>query len=666
MLEVCENLSPMVMDLYRKESSRARKHSICTLCSSTCAMSFELADSGRILQVRPSPNGSQNSGQACVQGRYFLKDYLQREDRLAAPLVLENGGYRETDWESVLAHLAEKLSGHGAWETAVFTDAGLTSEELFGLQKFARTVLKTNLIGCLTPAGEAAMEETLWRLPAVSAFRGSLSELHRAGCILALGFNPPASQPVAGTILRRAVLDGTRLVTASPLSVGIGRYADLHLSYYPGTEPVLLAGLAHLMLQALGEAGSPGNPPGVDIAAMRSHLAPFRPKEVSRLTGVHAEHLVEAACLLRAHGPLAILVGPGGAESAEARETIHGMVTLLQLTGCRPESGGGLIPLHGKANVRGAADLGLVSPLFGTRPYGTDGLYGPPTHIGEVFASGRVKALVLVFDTLDSSLFEHIRPYVDGMDLVVLHDTVLPRGQGEIAAPGVQVVLPMASALEKEGSFTATDGTALKVTPVITPPGSARSVLWVLREIARRMKAPGFAAESEDALRLEIRKEVAAGIPQGRTHSRAAATRCSRSGDSNQGSAAPCGAGLPAWKPILPASSAVPDDEYPFQLVPKEALEPYFLGPLQAPESRAVFHPDGEIELCPADAFRLELSPGDLVRVITASGSCEGRLAQSSLLPLGMAALPLSLYGALVQAPGPENRMMPGRVEKKT
>ncbi len=546
MLEVCENLSRMVMDLYRKESSRARKQSICTLCSSNCAMSFELAESGRILQVRPSPNGSRNSGQACVQGRYLLKDYLQREDRLAKPLVLENGGYREADWESVLSQLAEKLSSHGAWETAVLTDAGLTSEELFCLQKFARTVLKTNLIGCLTPAGEAAMEETLWRLPAVSGFRGSLSKLNRAGCILALGVNPPASQPVAGTILRRAVLDGTRLVTASPLSVGIGRYADLHLSYYPGTEPILLAGLAHLVLQALGEAGSPEVPPGVDIEKLRSHLAPFGPGEVSRFTGVHAEHLVEAACLLRADGPLAILVGPGAAESAEARETIHGMVTLLQITGGRPESGGGLIPLYGKANVRGATDLGLVSPLFGTCPHGTDGLYRPSTHIGEVFASGQIKALFLVFDTLNSGLFEHIRPYVDGMDLVVLHDTVLPRGEGDIAAPAVHVALPMASALEKEGAFTTADGTAMTVTPVISPPGSARSVLWVLQQLARHMKAPGFSAESEEALRLEIRKEMAAGIPQGRSHSRAAATGCCCAGGSDAGSVGPCGAGLPA------------------------------------------------------------------------------------------------------------------------
>ncbi len=663
MREVCENLSRMVMDLYRKESSHTRKQSHCTLCSSTCRMSFELAESGRIVQVRPGLNGSGVSGQACVQGRYLLKDYLQREDRLVKPLVLEDGSYRAADWESVLALLAAKLQGYGAWETAVLTDAGLFSEELFFLQKFARTVLKTNLVGCLTPVGQAAMEEAMCRLPEAGAFRGKLSELPEAGCVLAMGVNPPASQPVAGTILHKAVLEGTKLVTANPLSTGIGRYADLHLAHYPGTELILLAGLAHLILLEQGEAASPQSPKELDIQSLRSHLAPYGPEEVARLTGIHAEQLVEAACLLKAHGPLTILHGPGVAESSDAREVIHAMVTLLQLTGGKPPSGGGLVPLYGSANAKGAADLGLLSPLFGTVPPGREGLSPGPTHIGEALSSGQIKALILAFDTLGSSLFEQVRPYLDGLELVVLQDTVLPSEDPESRRPPVHVVLPMASSLEKEGTVTTMDGTTLPVTPVISPPGEARSVLWVLQELARHMKAPGFSAESEEALRQEIRNDIAVGAALVRKSHRSGGACCC-GGGAESTSASACEGGLPAWKPDIPSPSAVPNDEYPFQVVPKEALEPYFLGPLQAEESRAVFFPDGEIELNPSEAFRLELSPGEPVRIVTASGSWEGRLARNPLLPNGMAAISLSLYRSLVPELGPQSRMMAGRVER--
>jgi predicted molibdopterin-dependent oxidoreductase YjgC len=629
-------------------------------------MSFELAESGRILQVRPSRNGSGASGQACVQGRYYLKDYLQREDRLLKPLVLEDGTFKPADWESVLTLLAKKLQGYGAWETAVLTDAGLFTEELFFLQKFARTVLKTNLVGCLTPVGQASMEEAMRRLPEAGAFRGKLSELPQAGCVLAMGVNPPASQPVAGTILRKAVLEGTKLVTVNPLSVGIGRYADLHLSTYPGTELVLLAGLAHLLLLEQGEAAAGQASKELDTVALRSHLAPYGPEEVSRLTGAHAEQLVEAACLLKSHGPLTILYGSGAAELTDARELIQGMMTLIQLTGGKPSSGGGLIPLYGKANAKGASDLGMVSPLFGTLSHGLEELYPRATPIGEALSSGQVKALILAFDTLESSLFEEVRPYLDGMELIVLQDTVLPSGARDAQLPALQVVLPMASALEREGTITTMDGGALAVAPVVSPPGEARSVLWTLQELARRMNASGLSSQSEETLRQDIRKEIAASITPARKNHKAGSPCCGCAGGSEARSASGCEAGLPAWKPAVPPPLPVLSDEYPFQVVPKETLEPYFLGPLQAEESRAAFFPDGEIELSPADAFRLELSPGDPVRIVTSTGSWEGRLAQNPLLPEGMAAIPLSLYRTQVPELGPESRMTAGRVERNS
>jgi predicted molibdopterin-dependent oxidoreductase YjgC len=666
MRDLCENLSRMVMDLFRKESPRTRRQSHCTLCSSCCSMSFELAESGRILQVRPSRNGSGASGQACVQGRYYLKDYLQREDRLLKPLVLEDGSYRPADWDSVLSLLAEKLQGYGAWETAVLTDAGLFTEELFFLQKFARTVLKTNLVGCLTPVGQASMEEAMCRLPQASAFRGKLSELPQAGCVLAIGVNPPASQPVAGTILRRAVLEGTKLVSAGPLSVGISRYADLHLSTYPGSELVLLAGLAHLILLEQSEAAASQASKELDIVSLRSHLAPYGPEEVARLTGAPVEQLIEAACLLKSHSPLTILYGPGAAELTDAREFIQGMVTLIQLTGGKPSSGGGLIPLYGKANAKGAADLGMISPLFGTFSRGLEKLYPRATHVGEALSSGQVRALILAFDSLESSLFEEVRPHLDGLEFVVLQDTVLPSAVGESEHPALQVVLPMASALEREGTITTMDGSALAVAQVVSPPGEARSVLWTLQELARRMNASGLSSQSEETLRQDIWKEISAGTNPGRKHHKAGSPCCGCAGGSGSQSASGCETGLPAWKPPPPPPSSVLSDEYPFLVVPKEILEPYFLGPLQAEETRAVFLPEGEIELSPAEAFRLELSPGDPVRIVTPTGSWEGRLAQNPLLAEGMAAIPLTLYHSLVPELGPEARMTAGRVEKKS
>jgi predicted molibdopterin-dependent oxidoreductase YjgC len=667
--EVCENLTRMVMDLYRKESSRTWKQSICPICSANCRMTFELAESGRILQARPSPLGPGSHGQACVQGRFFLKSHLQRPDRLVSPLMRQNegGSLAPADWETMIGHLAEKLQNYGAWETAVLMDAGLTTEELFLLQKFARTVLKTNLIGCLSPPGHAAMEEAFGRLPEANSFKGSLSDLSAAGCVLAIGVNPPATHPVAGTILRQAVLDGTKLVVMNPLSVGIGRYADIHLHHTPGTESTVLAGLAHLMLQEHGQASLPETGNGADREALRGNLGPYGPEEVARLTGVNVEQLVEAACVLRAHGPITILYGPGLAQSGDPRESMNAMTTLLRLTGSRSRAGGGLISLCGKGNERGAADLGLLSPLFETPTQWSSGSAPSTSRIGEVLASGQVKAVILVFDSLESNLFEQVSAYLERFDLVVLHDTVLPCLEGTLGKPTIHMALPMASALEKEGTFTTREGKSLSITPVRSAPGAARSSLWVIQELAQRMKAPGFTADSDEALRQDIWKQIAAATTLVRkTPKQASGCCCCGGAGSRATTTSDRDNGLSPWKPASIVSTAhFPSDEYPLQVVPKEALEPYFLGSLQARESQAVFFPGGEIEMSPVDAFRMELTPGDPVQLVTAGGSWEGILAQNRLLPPGMVAVPLRMLQSRLKDFGPEDRMVPGRVEKK-
>lgn len=664
--DVCANLTRMVMDLYRRESSRTWKQSICPICSSNCRLSFELSESGHILQTRPVPFGPNSHGQACVQGRFFLKDHLQRTDRLVSPLVRENGGWVATKWETVLDQLAERLQKRGAWETAVLTDAGLTTEELFLLQKFARTVLKTNLVGCVSSSGHAAMEEAIFRLPDANGFKGDLSHLSTAPCVLAVGVNPPAVHPVAGTFLRKAVLEGAKLVVMNPLSVSITRYADIHLQHLPGTESIVLAGLVHLMLQEGEEAPTPAMDNETAREVLKENLAPYGPEEVGRITGVNVEQLVEAACILRAHGPLTILYGPGMIQSGDPRESVQAMTTLLQLTGSRSQTGGGLISLCGKGNERGAADLGLISPLFEIPTPGSKGCGRFVSGMDEMLGSGQIKALLLILDSLESRLIDALMPYLDRFDLVVLQDTVLPSFDSPWGKPAIHAVLPMASALEKEGTFTTREGKSLPITPVRSAPGEARSALWLIQELARRMKAQGFSADSDEALRRDIQNQMAAATTLVRKSPKPASGCCCCGSSPTAKKPSDCDAGSSPWKPVfaLPARH-FPSDEYPFRLAPKESLEPYFLGSLQARESQAVFFPDGDIEMNPADAFRMELMPGDAVKVVTPAGSLEGRLGQNRLLAQGMIAVPLSLFQSEVPAFGPENRVIAARVEKK-
>ena len=114
---------------------------------------------------------------------------------------------------------------------------------------------------------------------------------------------------------------------------------------------------------------------------------------------------------------------------------------------------------------------------------------------------------------------------------------------------------------------------------------------------------------------------------------------------------------FPPWQPPVfdppPPAEEAQDEAFPFALVAKERLEPFFSGPLLAREALTAARHDGEFEMNPADGFGMGLRPGETVRVSTRSAQWEGPLAMNALLPAGMVAIPGAVLGQESPAEGP-------------
>lgn len=655
----CDALTRIVMDLYRKELPRSWQKSICPLCSAHCPLSIETTASGTIVQTRPTPSGAFNGGQACAQGRFLLKGHLQHKNRIQKPMVLENGRYRETDWPDALDELARRMSALGPWETAVLTDARLTNEELFVLQKFARTVLRSNLVGSLTPIGQSTMEETLAKSPDPAGLRGRLADLPQSGVALAIGVNPPATHPIGGIILRQASLNGTKVIAANPCSVGIGRFADVSLHYAPGTEPTLISGLMHLLLREGHIDPSLESSQPQYVKQLRQDLTAFDPESVSAVTGIHWEQLVEAACLFKGYKPVSILYGPGLLASPCSQEAVRAMITLLYLTGSIGKVGGGMIPFYGDSNLRGASCLDMTAPLFELSPGNGKAVAEGAVAMTDMLASGQIKALYVAMESSDPSVFQSLQPHLDKLELVVLHDMRTP-GNG---VPMPHLVLPMASALEKGGTYTGPDGWQLEIPRLASTVGEGRSALWVIQELAARMKVGGFSGLNEEALLKDVRQQMSERTVLVKKPERVASGCCCCSSPVKQ-KASECGNAPPQWKPLeLATVQGSVDSSHPLRIVAKEALEPHFLGPLLAPEATTVFYPDAEIEMNPADVYRMGFEPGETVCVLSPEKTWEGHLGLNPIVPEGCVAMP-TLKLALPGQPGSSPLILGVRVEK--
>lgn len=644
MLQVCEGLSDIVINLYRKEMPRKWQSAPCSLCGAGCRMLFEQSESGDIIQVRPDPDGPANGGQACVQGRFLLKGHLQDPDRLQRPHIRENGGWQETTWDQALTMAASRLRAFAPGEVAVISDARASNEELYLLQKFARSVLKTDVVGCVTPPGHLHCSEVLRRHLGLAA-GSSLDALSQTDCIFAVGLNPAASHPIAGAKIRSATLQGAKLLVASPYKTSIARYADFHLHCHPGSELALVGGIArHLLAQKQIDPIFAARYSHT-LKDLRQNLEPYDMAYVAAATGIHAEVLAEAACMVGETACLSILYGLGFIQTDQATEALQGLITLLHLKGGLTKPGCGISPVYGNGNLQGAWDMGMAPHLLPGQV--AAGGVASPLNILDMLSSGKVKAAYVVMEDLAGDAFEALQPHLEKLDFVVVHDVRKPRIKAD-------VILPMAAIAEKSGTLTNVERTVQPFAPVLVAPGEARSALPVLQELAGLMGADGFGQQGVEAVMNEIAQHVpfykGAGLNRGPVQWTFTDQQAEWRG----------------WK--LSAPRTLPEKltpEYPLAILTRESLLPYFDGPLLAPESRAAHAAaEDEIEMNPADLFALGFNPGEWVRLVTAKGECEGRLAINELLPKKMVSAPAAGLDWLTTPADSSGTVFPARVEK--
>jgi predicted molibdopterin-dependent oxidoreductase YjgC len=601
--QVCENLINIVMTLYRAEAPRTSKTSTCPVCTAGCSMDFETAGEHDVVQIRPALGEAGNRGQSCIQGRFLLKGYLTRGKRMLKPLVRDGGDFREKGWTETLDLVFRKFKSFGPDEIAVLTNARLSNEDLYLLRRFAREALNTKIVGCIAPGLHI-------RSGAISLANGNiagefhdLNKLRRSDCVLTFGFNPPATHPIAGVRLREAVMEGTKLVTAGPCETAPARYADIHLRCYPGSEPVLISGLVRLLLDG-NQAGD-----GSEFQSLRERLSDYIPETVSKLTGVSRSGLAEAADMIGSANTLSVVYGMGLSVSPEQSDVLGAIHTLMKVRASLGKQDGFILPAFGCGNSLG--DSAIASALNSS---------GQEEAVAAL-ASGKVKALYLAAESLGDDTLKSIGPWLGKLDFVLIQDVFAPGEEILRSLPATSVLLPLASVLESGGTFSCGGEKIKRIQPVLFAPDEAKSVRWVLSALSRPMDVTGFDYESSEAVLSELCSKV---------------PFFAESGSSAEKYSFP----LKDWSPVpIKTPIDAPDKEFPFAILKREQLDPYFLGPLLAGEISALFDCPADIEMNPGDLFSMGFSPGETVRVVMREGELEGRLGLNHFLEPKMVAV---------------------------
>lgn len=146
--QVCPTAALVMKDARSKgrtwETTKTR--TTCTYCGVGCQLDLHVKDNV-VEKVTGATEFAPNYGSLCVKGR-FGYDFIHSPERLTAPLIKENGEFREASWNEALTRVASGMKEirdtHGSDSIGVLTSARVSNEENYVVQKFARAVLKTN------------------------------------------------------------------------------------------------------------------------------------------------------------------------------------------------------------------------------------------------------------------------------------------------------------------------------------------------------------------------------------------------------------------------------------------------------------------------------------------------------------------------------------------
>ena len=486
----------------------------CPRCSVGCQMRL-IVKNGRVVGAEAA-DGPANRGRLCEKGRWESIAPIHAPERLAKPLIREEstGRFREASWEEAVRYAAERFTQirqrYGENSLAGIVGGGLTNEDAYLAQKMVRTCFGSNNVSGCGPQS------------VTDAVTGSIRDVTAgADVILLLGADPETTHPVAGMLLRRAVMDGAKLIVVSSEDVGLADRADVQLKIRPGTEAALVRGLMNVLV-------TEGLADGTEAAA-----AEFTAETAGSVCGVDPDRIREAARMYAAAENAPIICGQGTKELAR----------LAALAGKTGRAGCGVHPLCGQPNGQGLRDMGAAPEVFpgGQRvddaetrrrfesAWGVRLSPKPGLNADEMLraAGGKLRGLYVCAEDLCAALPDGADQALEALDFLAVQDVFLTP-----TARKAHVVFPSVSFAEKEGTCTSTDRRVQRVRKAVEPPEGARPDTDILTDMMNAMGCP-----QPQLSPARIMDEIAALAPEyaGVSHSRL---------DEEDGPRVPCAGGM--------------------------------------------------------------------------------------------------------------------------
>lgn len=663
----------------------------CPYCGVGCKLELHIKDD-YIYKVTSPFDAVVNRGNLCVKGR-FGYDFIYNKDRVTTPLMrkqtqtagartqaFDRDQWREVSWDEALDYTARRLveiyQRDGADAMAVYCCAKATNEDNYLLQKLFRALFRTNNIDHCTRLCHAGSVVALQMALGSSAMSNTAAEVIHSDLFLVTGSNTAETHPIIALQMKAAVAKhGAKLIVVDPRRVEMVDWATLWLPEKPGTDVPLYSAMAHIIIkerlynQEFIDRRTEGF---LDFA---KSMEKFTPEYAEAISGVDRNLIIQAARMYAGAKNAAIYWALGIPEHSHGTDNAMSLIHLALLTGHIGRQGTGLNPLRGQNNVQGASDAGAMpwhypgyqrvddqaaarkfEQAWHIEPGALNRKLGlTTTEIMSAVGPGGVRALHIMGENpmMSEPNLNHTRHMIEQLEFLSVQDLFINES-GAYA----DVFLPAASWAEKDGTFTNTDRRVQRVRKALEPRGQARADWQIVCDLAGRLEkklARPQTAYWDYQTPAEVLEEMGRVVPE---YAGVKYPRIEDQGiqtpvwdDNHPGTpflfaeTFPRGRGKFHTLEYVP-SVEMPDEEYPFILTTGRLLEHWHGGTLTRHSKLDELYPSARIEINPADATRLKIEDGQVVRVSSRRGTVVLRAWTTQRTTVGVVFIPMHFHEA--------------------
>ncbi len=633
----------------------------CAYCGVGCSFDAEMKGE-QVVRMTPSKEGGANHGHSCVKGR-FAWGYATHADRITTPMIRKSihDPWQKVGWDEAINYAASEIqriqAKYGKASVGGITSSRCTNEEVYVTQKLIRAVFGTNNVDtcarvCHSPTGYG-LKQTLGE----SAGTQTFDSVMKSDVIFVMGANPTDGHPVFGSLMKRRLREGAKLIVVDPREIDLVSNsahvrADYHLKLRPGTNVAMISAIAHVIVTEglVQEDFVKTRCEWDSFVAWRDFVAKPEnsPEALEKELGVPAQAVREAARLYATGGNAAIYYGLGVTEHSQGSTTVMGIANLAMATANIGREGVGVNPLRGQNNVQGSCDMGSMPHEFpgyrhvsddatraqfeqawGVKLSADPGLRIP--NMLDLAAEGSFKAVYCVGEDIAQSDpdTQHVTHALESMECVIVQDLFLNE-----TAKFAHVFFPGASFLEKNGTFTNAERRISPVRKVMTPKNGLRDhgqheagmEDWEIT--AKFSEALGYPMHYAHA--SEIMDEIAALTP---TFTGVSFKKLDELGSIQW----PCNEEAPTGTPTMHVdefvrgkgkffiTQYVPTTErvnlkYPLILTTGRILSQYNVGAQTRRTQNVAWHHEDVIEIHPHDAEDRGIAEGDWVGISSRAG----------------------------------------------